>query len=101
MALLVASQFARGRSRGWPIALLLAATAILGIGFGLTVPALNTPVAASLSRRESNGPCSSLNALLGLGTALAPVFVAIFVGPRRLVGFAARRRRCCSLCSSS
>jgi MFS family permease len=59
--------------------LLLAATAFLGAGFGLTVPSLNTLTAAF----HPDGVSSSvlvLNALLGLGTALAPVFVAIFVG---------------------
>jgi fucose permease len=59
--------------------LLLVATAFLGAGFGLTVPALNTLTAAF----HPAGVASSvlvLNALLGLGTALAPVLVAIFVG---------------------
>ena len=53
--------------------------AFLGVGFGLTVPALNTFTAAFHPR--GRGPAVLvLNALLGLGTALAPVFVAIFVG---------------------
>ena len=55
------------------------ATACLGVGFGLTVPTLNTFTAAfhpDAGRRS----VLVLNALLGLGTALAPVFVAIFVG---------------------
>jgi MFS family permease len=60
-------------------ACLMVATASLGIGFGLTVPALNTFTAAFNPARV-DGSVLVLNALLGLGTALAPVFVAIFVG---------------------
>jgi MFS family permease len=59
--------------------LLLLATASLGIGFGLTVPALNTFTAAFFPRKIDSAVLI-LNALLGLGTTLAPVFVAIFVG---------------------
>jgi MFS family permease len=60
-------------------ALLLLATASLGAGFGLTVPALNT-FAASFHPAGVDRAILALNALLGLGTVLAPVFVAIFVG---------------------
>jgi MFS family permease len=59
--------------------LLLLATASLGVGFGLTVPALNT-FAAAFKAADVNRAILVLNALLGLGTVLAPVFVAIFVG---------------------
>ena len=59
--------------------LLLAATASLGTGFGLTVPALNTFTAAFNPDRIDSAVLV-LNALLGVGTALAPVFVAAFVG---------------------
>ncbi|BBH68406.1 hypothetical protein ACTI_50910 [Actinoplanes sp. OR16] len=59
--------------------LLLVATAFLGTGFGLTVPVLNTFVAAFRPHRADKAVLV-LNALLGLGTALAPVFVAVFVG---------------------
>ncbi len=59
--------------------LLLAATACLGAGFGLAVPALNTLVAA-FHPAAVDRSVLVLNALLGLGTALAPVFVAVFVG---------------------
>jgi MFS family permease len=59
--------------------LLLLATTSLGIGFGLTVPALNTFTAAFFPQKIDSAVLI-LNALLGLGTALAPVFVAIFVG---------------------
>src|SRR5205823_2792707 len=58
---------------------LLAATAFLGTGFGLTVPSLNT-FAAAFHPRAVDRSVLVLNALLGLGTVLAPVFVAVFVG---------------------
>ncbi len=60
-------------------ALLLLATASLGVGFGLTVPAVNT-LTAAFHPTAVNTSVLILNALLGAGTALAPVFVAIFVG---------------------
>ena len=59
--------------------MLLVATAFLGAGFGLTVPVLNTYTAVFHPDRVDRSVLV-LNALLGLGTALAPVFVAIFVG---------------------
>jgi hypothetical protein len=59
--------------------LLLVATACLGTGFGLTVPALNTLTAAFHPGKADNSVLV-LNALLGLGTALAPAFVAVFNG---------------------
>ena len=59
--------------------LLLVATACLGVGFGLTVPTLNTFTAA-FHPEAVDRSVLVLNALLGLGTALAPIFVAIFVG---------------------
>jgi fucose permease len=58
---------------------LLVATAFLGLGFGLSVPSLNTLTAAFHPDAVATSVLA-LNALLGLGTALAPVFVAIFVG---------------------
>jgi MFS family permease len=63
----------------WAFAVLLVATAFVGAGFGLTVPALNTLTAAFHPERVDRAVLV-LNALLGLGTALAPVFVALFVG---------------------
>ena len=78
MVLLIAS---------WPLAsrhaaayaLLLIATACLGAGFGLTVPSLNT-LTAAFHPGAVDRSVLVLNALLGLGTALAPVFVAAFTG---------------------
>ena len=77
MGLLIVSQFVAGD----PVAygLLLAATACLGMGFGLTAPTLNILTAVFHPTRVDTSVLT-LNALLGLGTALAPVFVAIFVG---------------------
>jgi MFS family permease len=60
-------------------ALLLIATACLGVGFGLTVPSLNT-LTAAFHPAAVDKSVLVLNALLGLGTALAPAFVAAFVG---------------------
>jgi MFS family permease len=78
MALLIVSQFFTSDQ---PVAygLLLAATACLGAGFGLTAPAINALTAAFHPDRV-DASVLVLNALLGLGTALAPAFVAIFVG---------------------
>jgi fucose permease len=59
--------------------ILLVATTCMGVGFGFTVPALNT-FAAAFFPDKLDRAILALNALLGLGTALAPVFVAIFVG---------------------
>jgi len=78
MGLLITSQFFTS-DQGLAYALLLVATASLGVGFGLTVPALNT-FAASFHPEAVDRAVLVLNALLGLGTALAPVFVAAFVG---------------------
>jgi MFS family permease len=58
---------------------LLGATACLGAGFGLSVPALNT-LTAALHPAAVDRSVLVLNALLGLGTAIAPVFVAFFNG---------------------
>jgi len=78
MALLFGSQFATGVH---PLAygLLLAATGCLGIGFGFAVPALNTFTAAFFPEKVDRA-ILTLNALLGVGTALAPIFATIFVG---------------------
>jgi len=59
--------------------LLLLATAFLGAGFGLTVPALNR-YASVFHPGQVDRSVLVLNALLGLGTAAASAFVAVFVG---------------------
>ncbi len=58
---------------------LLIATAALGLGFGATVMAANTYAEAFFPDRADSAVLA-LNALLGTGTALAPLFVAVFVG---------------------
>jgi fucose permease len=55
--------------------ILLLATAALGFGFGATVMALNTYAEAFFSEAVDRAVLA-LNALLGVGTALAPVLVA-------------------------
>ena len=78
MSLLAAAQLLI-QHRGGAYLLLLAATALLGAGFGLTVPALSALV-AGLRPQTADRAVLLLNALLGVGTALAPVFTALFIG---------------------
>ena len=78
MVLLVVSQFFVDQ-QDLAYTFLLLATACLGVGFGLVVPALNT-LTAVFHPDQVDRSVLVLNALLGLGTTLAPVFVAIFVG---------------------
>jgi len=59
--------------------ILLFATAALGLGFGATVTAANT-YAEEFFPERADSAVLALNALLGTGTALAPLFVAVFVG---------------------
>ena len=75
--LVVTTAFESDQAVAYP--LLLLATAFLGTGFGLTVPVMNTYV-AQFRRDNADRAVLVLNALLGLGTALAPAFVAVFVG---------------------
>jgi fucose permease len=78
MVMLVLSKFVMTNT-ALAYGMLLVATASLGLGFGLTVPSLNR-YAAAFFPRTIDRAVLMLNALLGLGTALAPVFVAVFVG---------------------
>ena len=78
MTLLIVSQFVM-HAHVLAFGILLAATACLGVGFGFTVPALNTFTAGFFPQKVDKAVLG-LNALLGLGTTLAPVFIAIFVG---------------------
>jgi MFS family permease len=78
MLLLFVSQLLIGNGAVTYLVLLLATTC-LGIGFGLTVPTLNRYAAAFFPTGVERAVLY-LNALLGLGTALAPLFVALFVG---------------------
>ena len=76
MLLLVASQVVATSAAAYPI--LLCATAALGFGFGSTVPALNT-FAEHLDPARQDRSVLTLNALLGTGTALAPLLIALFL----------------------
>lgn len=58
--------------------ILITATTCLGLGFGLLVPTLNL-MAALLKPKNVNSILLFLNALLGVGTALAPIFISLFV----------------------
>lgn len=78
MLLLVLSQVFSTTTAGYPI--LLCATGALGFGFGSTVPALNT-FAARLHPDRPDRSVLTLNALLGTGTALAPLLIAVFLAP--------------------
>ncbi|MFM8831442.1 MAG: MFS transporter [Spartobacteria bacterium] len=78
MALLIGSQFVIGE-RIAAYTLLMLATTFMGVGFGLTVPVINT-FAATFFPAAADRALLALNTLLGLGTALAPAFVAVFVG---------------------
>jgi fucose permease len=77
MAFLLGSKFFMGHHTA-AFGLLLAATTCMGLGFGFTVPALNT-FAAAFFPKAVDEAILGLNALLGLGTALAPVFIAVFL----------------------
>jgi MFS family permease len=69
MVLLLASTLVKtNQAAAYP--LLLVATALLGAGFGLTVPALNTYTSVFNPDRVDRSVLT-LNALLGLGTAQA------------------------------
>ena len=76
MLLLVLSQVFSTTAAAYPI--LLCATGALGFGFGCTVPALNT-FAARLDPARQDRSVLTLNALLGTGTALAPLLIAVFL----------------------
>jgi fucose permease len=65
-------------SPGSAYATLLLATGSLGFGFGTVVMATNT-YAQEFSPGRENRAVLILNALLGAGTALAPLLVAIFL----------------------
>jgi fucose permease len=75
MALLSASPLLMGSTAAF--SLLCIATGALGLGFGATVMALNTLV-EGLSPGRADSAILALNALLGLGTALAPILVTLF-----------------------
>jgi FHS family glucose/mannose:H+ symporter-like MFS transporter len=75
MVLLVASDPVRTDPVAFPM--LLVATASLGLGFGLTLSSISTYAGAFLPDRRAVA-LTALNVLLGLGTALSPLLVAVF-----------------------
>ena len=75
MALLSVSPLLIGSSAAF--ALLWVSTGALGLGFGATVMTLNTLVEGLFPGRADSAVLA-LNALIGLGTALAPLLVALF-----------------------
>ena len=78
MTLLALSRLLLSGMPDMAFGVLLLATGALGLGFGATVMALNTYAEAFFpTARRPRG--AGVNALLGLGTALAPVLVAIVV----------------------
>jgi FHS family glucose/mannose:H+ symporter-like MFS transporter len=77
MALLASSPLLIGTDYAFVV--LCIATGCLGLGFGATVMALNTLV-EGFSPANADGAVLLLNALLGTGTALAPLLVALFNG---------------------
>src|SRR6478735_7382796 len=66
-----------GTQYGAMFVLLCIATGAVGLGFGATVMALNTFVEGYFPAR-ADAAVLSLNALVGLGNALAPVLSAAF-----------------------
>lgn len=79
MALLVASRPLQGQAAAYGV--LLAAMAALGGGFGATLTAVNAYVPAFFPR-HAEPALTALHTLLGAGTALAPLLVAILGGQR-------------------
>jgi fucose permease len=77
MALLACSPLLIGSQAAY--VMLCGATGALGLGFGATVMALNTLVEGFFPKRADSAVLV-LNALLGVGTALAPALVATFTG---------------------
>ena len=75
MSLLAGSYPFRADTATYPV--LLVATASLGLGFGLTLGSTSTYAGAFMPDRRDVA-LTSLNVLLGLGTALSPLLIAVF-----------------------
>jgi predicted MFS family arabinose efflux permease len=75
MSLLAGSYPLRSDAAAYPM--LLLATASLGLGFGLTLGSTSTYAGAFMPARRAVA-LTSLNVLLGLGTALSPLLIAVF-----------------------
>jgi FHS family glucose/mannose:H+ symporter-like MFS transporter len=75
MAILVVSVSVEGETVAFPM--LLTATALLGLGFGVTLSCLSTFAGGFMPDRREVA-LTALNVLLGLGTALSPLLIAFF-----------------------
>jgi MFS family permease len=75
MGLLLASDPVQHDTVAYPM--LLLATASLGLGFGITLGSISTYAGAFMPTRRDVA-LTALNVLLGLGTALSPLLVAVF-----------------------
>ncbi len=76
MVLLVASNAYQTSAAAYPT--LLVATGFLGLGFGVTLSVIST-YAGSFFPDRRDMALTGLNVLLGLGTALSPLLIGIFV----------------------
>ena len=76
MSLVLLSATVEGEWSAYPI--LLLATTALGLGFGTTLSCIST-YAGSFAPDRREVALTALNVLLGLGTALSPLLVSIFV----------------------
>ena len=76
MTLLVISNSVRTDDIAFPM--LLVVTGSLGLGFGLTLGAISTYAGAFQPQRREVA-LTALNVLLGLGTALSPLLIAVFL----------------------
>ena len=76
MTLLVVSNSVQDDAAAFPM--LLVATGSLGLGFGLTLGSISTYAGAFQPERREVA-LTALNVLLGLGTALSPLLIAIFL----------------------
>jgi fucose permease len=76
MTLLVVSNSVRTDAIAFPM--LLVVTGSLGLGFGLTLGSISTYAGAFHPQRREVA-LTALNVLLGLGTALSPLLIAVFL----------------------
>jgi len=76
MALLTAASLLMGSQAAFVI--LLLATGLLGLGFGATTMTVNTLIQRLSSPGRQDVAVLTLNALIGLGTALAPLLITLF-----------------------
>ena len=76
MALLTTTPLLMGSPAAFTV--LLLATATLGLGFGATAMTLNTLIQRLSTPERQDVTVLTLNALIGLGTALAPLLITLF-----------------------